>query len=122
MKENKVKEFFDNLETKDDVFKKWGDEIRKEEEEIEKLKELYDFGFKWIARNKSGILWAFDSKPQKKLEIWDCDNVSFMCFSIDSNKDWELFKYIKWENKKPNNIKHLIRNKYKILKLERGKK
>jgi hypothetical protein len=41
MKENKVKDFFDNLETKDDVFKKWGDEIRKEEEEIEKqIKEL----------------------------------------------------------------------------------
>lgn len=107
MKENKVKEFFDNLETK--------------EEEIEKLKELYDFGFKWIARNKNGFLCAFDSKPQKKLEIW-VSNVSFTFFAIDSNKHWELFNYIKWEDEKPYNIKYLIRNKYKTLKLESGKK
>lgn len=121
MKENKVKDFFDNLESKDDVFKKWGDEIRKEEE-IEKLKELYDFGFKWIARNKSGFLWAFTSKPQKEVESWECANESFTFFAIDSNKHWELFKYIKWEDEKPNNIKNLIRNKYKILKLGSGKK
>lgn len=60
--------------------------------------------YKWIARDKSGLLCAFALKPHKDfiLDIWD--SVSQMC-DMDAF-DW-MFKSIIWEDKEPTLIKDI---------------
>ena len=57
--------------------------------------------YKWMARDKSGLLYAFALKPHKDFifDIWE--SVSQMC-DMDAF-DW-MFKSITWEDKEPTRI------------------
>lgn len=56
--------------------------------------------YKWMARDKSGILYAYQDMPIKReIRYWDSDN--FICISAMFR---ELFEQIKWEDDKPTRI------------------
>ena len=57
-----------------------------------------DKKYKWIARDESGNLCIFVSKPNKNEEIWEnmihSDYIEFHCYN-------HLFNSIKWEDEEP---------------------
>lgn len=74
------------------------------------LKFIHKEGFKYIARDKDGNLFAFRFKPKKSGDIWDCDikyNISYANDLIIFNK---LLKFVKWEDTEPRSIEELLQN------------
>lgn len=74
------------------------------------LKFIHKEGFKYIARDKDGNLFAFRFKPKKSGDIWDCDikrNISYANDLIIFNK---LLKFVKWEDTEPRSIEELLKN------------
>lgn len=74
------------------------------------LKFIHKEGFKYIARDKDGNLFAFLFKPKKSGDIWDCDikrNISYANDLIIFNK---LLKFVKWEDTEPRSIEKLLKN------------
>ena len=71
------------------------------------LEDLFERGFKYIAREKNGELLAYSRKPIKKGWVWD--------FNIDSYGDkWvkitvvsALFPTIRWMDKEPSRITYI---------------
>lgn len=60
--------------------------------------------YKWMARDKSGILFAYQDMPIKReIRFWDSD--SSICISAMFNL--ELFEQIKWEDDKPTRIRDI---------------
>lgn len=63
-----------------------------------------DKKYKWIARDKCGVLFAFPDMPIKKeTGIWGCD--CYVC--INALFDQGLFNSIKWEDDEPTLIKDI---------------
>lgn len=63
-----------------------------------------DKKYKWIARDKCGVLFAFPDMPIKKeTGIWGCD--CYVC--INALFGQELFNSIKWEDDEPTLIKDI---------------
>lgn len=86
------------------------------QEEYEILKEKYDMGGKWIARDADGLLYYYKERP-KKLEhpsdnVWDSN--SFPMDIIGDGK--KLFHFVKWSDSSPYNIAELIRE-YEVKEL-----
>lgn len=78
--------------------------------EIEILKALDVIGFKYIARDKSGNIFAYQSEPIKDLEveIWLFDGtVNFDEIQIFKLKR-DLFSFVDWKDKEPTSIKKLL--------------
>lgn len=62
-------------------------------------------GFKYIVRDKDTCVCLFHNKPEKEIDHWSYyDEYDFQI--IDSS----LFPFIKWEDKKPLPIKHILDN------------
>lgn len=57
----------------------------------------------WIARDKSGSLYLFKSKPMKYQNIWT--NLSLKSLMPLNNK---LFPEVKWEDEEPIKVKLII--------------
>lgn len=62
--------------------------------------------FKWIARDQDGLLYVYDKKPQKAIDIgrtnpgyWFCEDDEYDSGPMIVFNS--LFKNIKWENEKP---------------------
>lgn len=71
-----------------------------------KLTELVEDGFKYIARDHDGDLYAFRAKPEKRTKVW----ISFDIHRLVNNPELD---FIKWEDEEPYNITDLIRGKQK---------
>ncbi|MBS4930746.1 MAG: hypothetical protein KH020_05360 [Clostridiales bacterium] len=72
------------------------------------LKALYTLGFRYIARDINSNLYLYDLIPNKQKTSWGCDgdwlNIGGLpCFSGETD-----FKYIRWEDKKPFDIKAFL--------------
>ena len=75
---------------------------RIDEEEYELLKELDD-KWKWIARDKDGVLGVYDAKVVKTKFH------NFWIMAIKKKIDSSLFSFIQWEDEEPHNIAELIK-------------
>ena len=72
------------------------------QEEYEVLKALDD-KWKWIARNWSGFLHAYDTKPTKNIATSHWENFVGQTKRLDGK-----FQFIQWEDEEPHNIAELI--------------
>ena len=77
------------------------------QEEYEILKNLDD-KWKWIARDRDRLLFAFNVKPRKGINyaVWDIagwDDDDYL-----EIEDSDLFQFIQWEDEEPYNIAELI--------------
>ena len=87
-------------------------ELLKEHKELPKLNEAekvilsnIDKKFEWIAKDKSGDGWVYEGKPYKLAEYWESSLGDVEHFL---NVFPDLFKFIKWEDEEPYNIKELL--------------
>ena len=72
------------------------------------LKALYMLGVRYIARDIDLTLCGYDSLPYKEENAWNSDGIwldfiDLPCFSRETD-----FKYIRWEDKKPFDIKAFL--------------
>ena len=69
------------------------------------LEDLFERGFKYIARDKDGTIYAFSSKPIRRETVWVVD---IPPHAVDKLKDISLisrmFTDIKWEDVEPYRI------------------
>ena len=65
------------------------------------LKDLMKMGYKYIARDKDGAIFAYSSKPTKRIKAW----IIAFASSDDTYQNISLvsrmFTDVKWEDKKP---------------------
>ena len=66
-----------------------------------KLTELVEEGFKYIARDQNGDLYAFIEKPAKLIKVW----VSMDIHHLVNKPELD---FIKWEDEESHNITDLI--------------
>ena len=74
-------------------------------ESIYLLKDLLERGFNYLARDKDGALYAFDSSPVKTEEsgLWD------VCLNLDSEHiQNDSFPEVKWSDDEPTKIADLL--------------
>lgn len=78
-------------------------------EEYSELKELYNHGYRWIARDSCEIIYAYKLEPIKLGFSWKHSNNNIITTCGD---DFLLpYIYVKWEDEKPTSIVDLI-NEY----------
>lgn len=80
--------------------------ISQKEKEI--LKALYTLGVRYMARDMNLTLCGYDLLPYKEEDAWNSDGiwldfVDLPCFNRETD-----FQYIKWEDKKPFDIKAFL--------------
>ena len=78
---------------------------KEDSESIYLLKGLLERGFNYLARDKDGALYAFDSSPVKTEEsgLWD------VCLDLDSEHiQNDNFPEIKWTDNEPTKISDLL--------------
>lgn len=77
---------------------------------LENLKDNWN----WIAKDRTGRVYVYDTKPFKKVSLWnnndndddcDCDSAN-----VDKLLDEKLLDFISWNDKEPTNIKELLEN------------
>ena len=62
-------------------------------------------GFRWIARDKNGWLYAYDMEPEKMAYDWKTTKSNDYI-----EEGYRLFPSVKWEDEKPTKIDDLIRD------------
>lgn len=65
------------------------------------LQQLYDEGYRYLARDESAFLYAHEDRPRKKQNIWDGLGCVNSCTHIYS---FSCFKDIKWVDSEPLDI------------------
>ena len=78
---------------------------KEDSESIYLLKGLLERGFKYLARDKDGALYAFDSSPVKTEEsgLWD------VCLDLDSEHiQNDNFPEVQWTDNEPTKIADLL--------------
>lgn len=75
---------------------------------LENLKDIWN----WIAKDGSGRVYVYNTKPFKKVSIWNnnddgCDGDSA---NVSNLLDEKLLDFISWNDKEPTNIKELLEN------------
>lgn len=70
------------------------------QEELERLSQMYDDGYRWICRDSDGELFVYDSKPE---QIWSSRGSCWFKVVTD-----DLFKTIKAPVCEPYEIKALL--------------
>lgn len=78
------------------------------QKEKEILKALYTLGVRYIARDMDLNLFGYDLPPYKEEYAWNSDGIwldfiDLPCFSRETD-----FRYIKWEEEKPFDIKAFL--------------
>lgn len=76
-------------------------------EEYELLIGYRALGYKWIAREKNGLVYAHKYKPFKDDPFWLANGLAY---TIVSTPTGNIFKSITWEDEKPTKIDDLIRD------------
>lgn len=76
------------------------------ETEIQTAKKLHDAGYKWLAKDKYGELFACSEKPRKTETYWEgVYNVRWICVA---GKLTPIFQDIKWGDDEPTYIEYII--------------
>lgn len=65
------------------------------------LQQLYDEGYRYLARDESVFLYAYKDKPVKKQYIWDDMRCVYSCLQVHS---FLCFKDIRWVDEEPLDI------------------
>lgn len=65
------------------------------------LQQLYDEGYRYLARDESVFLYAYKDKPVKKQYIWDDMRCVSSCLQVHS---FSCFKDIRWVDEEPLDI------------------
>lgn len=65
------------------------------------LQQLYDEGYRYLARDESVFLYAYKDKPVKKQYIWDDMRCVSSCLQVHS---FLCFKDIRWVDEEPLDI------------------
>ena len=65
------------------------------------IKDLIDRGYKYIARDKDGAIFAYSDKPTKDSGLWDSNNASNELFSENISLVSRMFTDVKWEDVEP---------------------
>ena len=65
------------------------------------LGDLIERGYKYIARDKDGAIFAYSDKPTKDRWLWDSNNASDELFSENISLVSRMFTDIKWEDVEP---------------------
>lgn len=65
------------------------------------IKDLIDRGYRYIARDKDGAIFAYSDKPTKDRWLWDSNNASDELFSENISLVSRMFTDIKWEDVEP---------------------
>ena len=68
------------------------------------IKDLVDRGYKYIARDKDGTIYAFSRQPIKRGEVWDFDMASNDDKMEDISIVSGLFYNVKWQDRVPSRI------------------
>lgn len=55
----------------------------------------------WIARDKNGLVWIFDTKPVKDRHEWILPNGTGHYSAID---ELDSFEGVKWEDEEPREL------------------
>ena len=74
------------------------------DEEREVLKEKYSDGYRFVARDGDGEVYAHSSKPVKGGLDWDGEGY----YDWISDYVYSDFKFIKWEDDEPYEIEKLL--------------
>lgn len=83
-------------------------EITLTDKEKEVLKALVVLELNYIARDEDDSLYAFRTKPQKLVDMWNYFEKKYNeRYHIELDR--EFFKFIKWEDENPTNIKELLK-------------
>ena len=80
--------------------------ISKKEKEI--LKALYTLGFRYIARDADLTLCAYKMLPYRDTVNWSSDEVWLNFVDLPHFNEKSDFQYIRWEDKKPFDIKAFL--------------
>ena len=71
--------------------------------EIQTAKNLLKEGYKWIARDESGGLFAYTDKPSKLDTFWCSDGMSnCFCYYVP------IFQNIRFEDKEPTSLESIV--------------
>ena len=81
-----------------------GEEIELSELEAEQLRDAYEKGMAYIARDKSGQLFAHARLPEKNAAEW-------LSFSSTMRLNDELFDFVDFDDEAPKNIMELLLGK-----------
>lgn len=65
------------------------------------LQQLYDEGYRYLARDESAFLYAYKHRPVKEQNIWGDTNLISSCVLLYS---FLCFKDIRWEDEEPIDI------------------
>ena len=65
------------------------------------IKDLIDRGYRYIARDKDGAIFAYSDKPTKDRCLWDSNNASDEPFLENISLVSRMFTDIKWEDVEP---------------------
>lgn len=65
------------------------------------LQQLYDEGYRYLARDESAYLYAHKNRPKKKQNIWDGLGCPTSCIHM---YNFSCFKDIKWVDNEPLDI------------------
>lgn len=68
------------------------------------IKDLVDRGYKYIARDKDGTIYAFSCQPIKRGEAWGFDMTSNDDKMEDISVVSALFYNVKWQDRVPSRI------------------
>lgn len=69
------------------------------------LEWLFKGNIWYVARDKTGLLYACDSKPRKSDSAWTCDNGSYDLAAFSA-----LFEFISWDDPEPTSISKVLNN------------
>lgn len=72
--------------------------------EYELLKYYSEHGYQYIARDNDEVLFAYDTKPDKKQYVWMATkNIKGIHFN-------DLFSFVRWEDEEPYPITYILDN------------
>ena len=74
--------------------------------EIQTAKNLLKNGYKWIARNRTGKLLAYHSKPSNRGKLWLSDDDDYG-YSI-CEKSVPIFKNVHFDDKEPTSLESIV--------------
>lgn len=71
--------------------------------EIQTAKNLLEHGYIWIARNRSGRLFAHSEKPIKSGIIWNSNDIYYVCEEVVP-----IFQNIRFDDKEPTSLERIV--------------
>ena len=71
--------------------------------EIQTAKNLLEHGYIWIARNRSGRLFAYSEKPIKSGIIWNSNDIYYVC-----EEAVPIFQNIRFDDKEPVSLESIV--------------